>query len=256
MLYGILLAILFLLLFYVKTNIATIKGSYGERQVNKILSNLDEETYKIYHDLYLPTENDKTTQVDHIVTSPYGIFVIETKHLDGWIFGSEKNKYWTQVIYKRKEKLFNPIWQNAGHIKALENYLVLDKKLFSSIIAFSTQSTFKFKEEFNRANVIQFPELHKTIKEHTLQVISENDLQTINRQLDKLVIVDKKDKKRVSADHINRIKLDRQKEKIPYFDKSKCPKCHSDLVKRSGKYGSFMGCSNYPKCRYTKKLAN
>ena len=54
--------------------------------------------------------------------------------------------------------MFNPIWQNAGHIKALENYLEVDKKLFSSIIAFSKQSTFKFKEPFTRAKLIHYPE--------------------------------------------------------------------------------------------------
>lgn len=31
-----------------------------------------------------------------------------------------------------------------------------------------------------------------------------------------------------------------------------CPKCGSKLVKRKGKYGTFTGCSNYPKCHYKK----
>jgi len=34
---------------------------------------------------------------------------------------------------------------------------------------------------------------------------------------------------------------------------SKCPKCGGNLVERSGKFGKFLGCSNYPKCRYTVK---
>ncbi|MBW3015439.1 DNA topoisomerase I [Candidatus Woesearchaeota archaeon] len=34
----------------------------------------------------------------------------------------------------------------------------------------------------------------------------------------------------------------------------KCPKCGSDLVVRSSIYGKFLGCSKYPKCRYTEKL--
>ena len=32
-----------------------------------------------------------------------------------------------------------------------------------------------------------------------------------------------------------------------------CPKCGGNLVVRNGKYGSFIGCSNYPKCKFTKK---
>lgn len=33
----------------------------------------------------------------------------------------------------------------------------------------------------------------------------------------------------------------------------KCPQCGGRLVPRSGPYGKFMGCSNYPECRYKKK---
>lgn len=32
----------------------------------------------------------------------------------------------------------------------------------------------------------------------------------------------------------------------------KCPRCNGDLIERHGKNGPFYGCSNYPKCRYTK----
>ena len=98
-------------------------GKHGEREVNNILHRLDRSNYKIYHDLYIPTENNCTAQIDHIVTSPFGIFIVETKHFSGWIFGSERN----QVIYKNRESFLNPIWQNAGHIKALENYLHVDR---------------------------------------------------------------------------------------------------------------------------------
>jgi DNA topoisomerase-1 len=32
-----------------------------------------------------------------------------------------------------------------------------------------------------------------------------------------------------------------------------CPECDSKLVMRHGKYGAFVACSNYPKCKYVKK---
>ncbi|HAM79234.1 NERD domain-containing protein [Ornithinibacillus bavariensis] len=248
------LIILFLVLFFINYNYATIKGRYGENRVNKLLSKLDGNDYKIYHDLYIPTEENKTTQVDHVVVSPFGIFVIETKAYNGWIFGNEKSKYWTQVIYKRKEKLFNPIWQNAGHIKGLEDYLGIEKNYFTSIIAFSNQSTFKFKEKFTRAHVIHFRDLYKTIKANNATIIGNSLINNVQSKLNKLVVVDKKEKKQISKQHVQEVKLDIAKSKTTYFDKSKCPKCDSDLVKRKGKYGEFLGCSNYPKCRYTGKL--
>jgi len=33
-----------------------------------------------------------------------------------------------------------------------------------------------------------------------------------------------------------------------------CEKCGGKLIKRNGKYGEFMGCSNYPKCTFSKKI--
>lgn len=34
----------------------------------------------------------------------------------------------------------------------------------------------------------------------------------------------------------------------------RCPKCGGDLNRRSGKFGAFYGCSNYPICRYTRNI--
>jgi len=35
-----------------------------------------------------------------------------------------------------------------------------------------------------------------------------------------------------------------------------CPKCSGKLMERTGKYGKFLGCSNYPKCKYTENIKN
>ncbi len=76
--------------------------------------------------------------------STHGIFVIETKNYKGWIYGKEKDRQWTQVIYKRKERFQNPIHQNYGPIKALETLLEdsFDGD-FYSFICFSYRATLK-----------------------------------------------------------------------------------------------------------------
>ena len=35
------------------------------------------------------------------------------------------------------------------------------------------------------------------------------------------------------------------------ISKGVCPRCGGQLILRQGKYGSFYGCSNYPKCKFT-----
>ena len=64
----------------------------------------------IFHDLYLQKR-----------LTPQGLLAIEVKDYSGWLFGNEKQRYWTQVLNYGKEKyrFYNPIMQNAGHIKAL-----------------------------------------------------------------------------------------------------------------------------------------
>lgn len=98
-----------------------VKGRRGENRVSATLKSLPSE-YKSIDNLVLKTKNGYT-QIDHVVVSNYGIFVIETKNYKGWIFGSETKLYWKQVIYKNTYQFYNPIYQNQSHIKALRMHM-------------------------------------------------------------------------------------------------------------------------------------
>ncbi|WP_025785942.1 NERD domain-containing protein [Sporosarcina sp. D27] len=260
-----------------------IRGAIGEWMVNRKLTKLGAE-YHIFADVYVPNGEGGYTQVDHIVLSPYGVFVIETKHYSGWIYGSERQKNWTQVIYKRKERLYNPIWQNYGHIQSLKGYLHKEELDVHSIISFSSDATFKFKEPFETAYVIHVNELNRVIKNYHETVFTEIELSHMNQSLEKLLITEKQEKRKVKKEHLHSVKS-KQKEQKPRQSvntKSKqqknaskelnqvelkkrvdvtkpiesvgnCPRCASELVQRKGKFGEFTGCSAYPKCRYTLK---
>ena len=111
-----------------------IKGKVGEAAVGKNLKNLPPEEYTHLRDIMIPSRG-KTTQIDHLVVSPYGIFVVETKNYEGFIYGNERDKYWTQVLNKHtKHRFFNPMRQNYGHVKALESLLNIQG--IRSIVAF------------------------------------------------------------------------------------------------------------------------
>ncbi|MDR6677228.1 hypothetical protein J2W58_001414 [Pseudomonas psychrotolerans] len=97
-----------------------IKGYLGELLVRLFAQwRLDKQTYRRLNNVTLPTP-DGTTQIDHVVLSRYSIFVVETKNMSGWIFGSERQAQWTQKLYKRTFKFQNPLRQNYKHLKALE----------------------------------------------------------------------------------------------------------------------------------------
>ena len=107
------------------------------RKASKTTSHFDQS-------LYSPKDGT-TTEIDLIYLSIQGIFVIESKNYSGWIFGNEKQKYWTQTFEnKQKFRFFNPIWQNAAHISALKE--VLPEELsqhLHSLIVFSNQAVLK-----------------------------------------------------------------------------------------------------------------
>jgi hypothetical protein len=63
-----------------------ILGIIGEKSVASFLSALDSKKYLLINDLMIKNEV-RTSQIDHVVISNYGIFVIETKNYEGWIMG-------------------------------------------------------------------------------------------------------------------------------------------------------------------------
>ncbi|WP_245203708.1 nuclease-related domain-containing protein [Ammoniphilus resinae] len=67
-------------LVYLKRQLPKIIGYVGEKQVRKRLEQLDPTEYMVVHDVMLRLTDEKTSQIDHVVVSMYGIFVIETKN--------------------------------------------------------------------------------------------------------------------------------------------------------------------------------
>lgn len=216
----------------------------GEFFVNMQLKRLDKTEYSIYKDLYIPREDGTTSQVDHVVVSKYGIFVVETKNYAGWIFGNETNPKWTQVIYKTKSKFLNPIIQNKGHIKALNSYLNVDAKAYQSIIVFTLRSTLKKVETVTP--VIYSIHLVKKIRSYTDVLINEEELILIQNKLTAVGKTSIKGK----IKHVEQVKVVIEKENSTKI----CPRCGKELVTRKGKENSFLGCSGFPKCRYTKSM--
>lgn len=133
-----------------------VKGYLGELLVRFFAHwQLDKETYRRLHNVTLPTP-DGTTQIDHVFLSRYGIFVVETKNLSGWIFGSERKAQWTQKLYKRTFKFQNPLRQNYKHLKALEATLGVSPEYLHSVITFMGGSTFKTEVPVNVTRGIGF----------------------------------------------------------------------------------------------------
>ena len=220
-----------------------IKGWFGETAVAVILAGLDKEEYKVINDVMLKTEYG-SSQIDHVIVSIYGIFVIETKNYKGWITGSEYSDQWTKNMYGNKYKFRNPLKQNYGHVKALEMHLELKEDDFIPIVVFSVDSELKVK---TTKPVIYTVNLNKEIRKYQDRKFTLEQVECFKNKILELNINSREARK----EHVNNIRTDII-EKTNNIENKICPRCGGELVERSGKYGKFIGCSNYPKCRYTK----
>ena len=132
------------------------KGTNGEYKLYQNLKIFETMGCKFLFNLYIPKDNGKTSEIDLIMFHQKGLFVFESKNYSGWIFGNENNKKWTQTLPTRygeshKEQFYNPIMQNATHIRAIRKYID-DTIPIYSIIAFSDNCT--LKNVTTRSNVI------------------------------------------------------------------------------------------------------
>jgi len=239
------IVIVLVLVFIFRLNLPKIKGSIGESKVARQLNKLNYEEYEVLHDILIMTNNG-TSQIDHVVVSIYGVFVIETKNYSGWIHGNENSEYWTQSIYKYKTKFRNPIKQNWSHVYALKDILLDFRQIiYHPIIVFTGSA--ELKNINSTIPIIYVWELFQTIMDkRDIHNLSIEQVRIIADKLGEANILDKKIKNK----HIHQVKYRayerKQKEKSLI-----CPKCGVDLVVRNGQYGKFYGCPNYPKCKYT-----
>lgn len=130
--------------------------------------------WHLLNNITLPT-TDGTTQIDHILVSRYGIFVIETKDYSGWLFGDAKSSHWTQVLYRQKFKFQNPLQQNYKHIRTVQSLLdFLPQDQIEGAVLFVGDAEFKSDRPEGIFTLSEFLESLGKLRD---EVISENRLQ-------------------------------------------------------------------------------
>lgn len=219
-----------------------LRGWLGEKMTTfGMWLSLDSSVYRRFHNVIVPTPNG-TTQIDHLLVSPFGLFVIETKNIKGWIFGSEQQRKWTQTIYGKKYSFQNPLHQNYRHTKCLAEHLGLDSGVVHSVVFFIGECTFKTQMPANVLNT----GLSSHIRSYRDRLLSDSDMQTIIGAIGRL-------KGDGSLTHRAHMRSLRER----HSSTTVCPKCGSALIERTARKGpnagsTFLGCTGYPRCRYTR----
>lgn len=141
-------------------SVATKKGREGEQAVRLALKSLNSRNNKVLNDVIFKTPKGYT-QIDHIVVSTRGVFIIETKNYSGKVYGKEDDKTWTQWLGGKTYKFYNPLKQNASHEKQVRRILGLHIKTIP-LVCFSDATNCKSLK--GMSNVTSVSDLVKTIK--------------------------------------------------------------------------------------------
>ncbi len=223
-----------------------LKGLSGELQstlAQKVF--LDRNVYHDINNVTLPTANG-TTQIDHVIVSRFGIFVVETKNMSGWIFGDEKSPEWTQSLPGgRKFRFQNPLHQNHKHVKAIQEFLGIEDEKIFSVVMFWGEAEFKTPMPPNVMTHGYVP-----------YIKSKLDVLFTGEEMDDLILA-------IKTGMLAKTWATRREHvaglKERFASTTICPKCGGELVLRTGKSGAkagrqFYGCAAFPKCRYVKEV--
>lgn len=213
------------------------KGKRGEEHVANVLAGLDGKTLNNY---IILDSFGKSHQIDHIFVSSRGVFVIETKNYSGLIFGTQNQNQWTQMLGygKTVNRFYNPVKQNETHVKMVEGILRFKYIPIYSCVVFVDGDL----ERVEADDVFPLDELQSFIEEKPVKLDAS--------QVD--MIYNKLERKR-AKDITDEEHADSVRSTLQNIENNICPRCGGQLVKREGSYGEFYGCSNYPRCKFTKR---
>ena len=220
------------------------KGWLGEKVAQFGMWHLiDDRVYRRFHDIIVPANNG-TTQIDHVLVSCYGIFVVETKNYNGWIFGDEHAPQWTVSHFGKKFRFQNPLRQNFRHTQCLAEHLRLDPAVFRSVVFFIGDCELKTALPPN----VMTHGLVTHIQSFTGQCLTPTEAGTAAASLAAL----KANPALSSRAHLESLAA-------RHASTTVCPRCGSPLVQRVARSGvnvgqSFLGCKGFPNCRFVRSL--
>jgi hypothetical protein len=199
--------------------------------------------YHHFHRVVVPTSRG-TSEIDHLIVSPYGVFVIELKDRSGWILGNATDSHWTAVHFKEQYRFQNPLHQNVGHLRALAEFLRLEPRHLRGVVVF--RGDFEFKTPIPDGVLCH---------QYRSWVASYRDV-----LLDDAAVAALAERLRSHARHGWLAGREHARSvRARYSSKTTCPKCGGDLRIRTQRRGGrpglpFLGCSRYPGCKFTKSL--
>lgn len=208
------------------------KEEIGEYKIEVGLGQLP-QSYKVLSNLLIQSENS-LEQIDHLVISPYGLFIIEVNNLSGIVLGEETDPNWHQSISWRVKTFPNPLLENQAHLELLRKRVPLDETLhIHSFVTFSRRCDLKVISE----SVFYDTDLLAVIlRRNQQEVLSKGEIQSLYDQIERINIQDINLRNEYAA-HIRKQRI-RQR---PKYGDIRCRMCQKAVSERTARY-----CINHP----------
>lgn len=245
---------------------AVNKGIEGEDAVAGKLAEKDWFRVKglCLRNLYLPAGQEGTAEIDLVYLTRRGIYVIESKNYSGWIFDREEEAEWVLSVYAgrdwlgriktEKHPFYNPLWQNRGHIRALEALTGPDVPLWSVVVFPGRCRLADVEWDSEDTQVCLLEQLPRALRRMGRRTLSRGQVRRLYEQLQPYTRASWGEKK-AHIRQVRRLEKARARDSGP----GRCPWCGGALVLRTARRGSqagrqFYGCIHYPDCTYTQDL--
>ena len=191
--------------------------------------------------------------------------MIESKNYTGWIFGREDQPEWTVSVYAGRDwlgrmkterhPLYNPIWQNAGHVRALEALVGEQTPLWPVVVFTGRCQLEDVTWDSEEVSVCRLEELPRVLRQTGRRALSRRQVRALYARLEPYTRATRSQKRA----HVRQVRRIEREQAKPWGLPGRCPWCGAELVLRTARQGSnagrrFYGCSRYPDCRYTRDL--
>lgn len=153
-------------------------------------------------------------------------------------------------------------YSEAGLIKKLEALGIGRPSTYAPTISLLTSRNYVNIEKKQLVPTEIAFSITEVLEEHFKNIVDSEFTSKMETKLDEIA-EEKSDWQQILSDFyypfmdsIEKGKTNIKSRKIAIPINEKCPECGGELVKRKGRYGEFIACLNFPKCKYSRNLKN
>ena len=231
-------------------------GLKGENEVKYYLKNSNINMY-VLHDITLAID-DLKAQIDYIIITQAKCYFVECKNMMGKIKIDNNGQFIREYTFNGKkvtEAIESPLRQSERHRDILLKVHNKKKTLIDSLF-FNEEDFERYHKPIvvftNKKAILDNKYAPKECKERVLRV--DELVNYIKKDLKSVKLLDK-DSDKSMREYAMCFLNASISNNIDYLKKYEeaiiCPKCGGELIERKG-YSTFIGCTNYPKCDYTR----